>query len=191
MVQYIKHVRDVACPLSPSDYSVVRVGIVYLGLSLCTSDSGIELALLDTWNCIVTSYTYIRCVGTAIVISFFSKEQAPAPGSRSVFQCRFFYPQHGTSSQGSWCNTKDAGVWSSTGTGIRSYRDGSCESCHHGATALSCPSGYRQPRASTALKHLISQPSSAKERADMMMPVWEQAKRDSGLWAFATLGLLS
>ena len=42
-------------------------------------------------------------------------------------------------------------------------------------------SGYQQSDVSSALKYLLSRPSCTKEREDMIMKVWEQVKRDSGL----------
>ena len=44
-------------------------------------------------------------------------------------------------------------------------------------------SGYRQSHVSSALKYLLvlNRPSYTKERKDMIMEVWEQVKRASGL----------
>ena len=52
-------------------------------------------------------------------------------------------------------------------------------------------SGHRQPHAPGALNCLLIRPSYTNEREDMIMEVWGQVKRDNGLWAFATLWLLS
>ena len=116
---------------------------------------------------------YIKCVGTAIVVSFYNKVADDWIKTGSTVQVRL--PSSSSSVTGETQQSRIRGtIRRMLECGIKFVEMARAITELQYECALS---GYRQSHVSSALRHLIAHPSYTKETKVMIMEVWERVKR--------------